>query len=368
MRKLAAALPWLVTSACVAEPVFEPSAAGGGGAGPASVTASQGGGPGAGGGSVGGGTTSTGQPEPCGNWALEPGEECEDGNTLAGDGCSPDCALEATCGNGIVEPGEACDTLECSPLCEPLASSPCFGAPAFQLGSNPVTGGPSVQAFSPCSGDPVREVGVLDSGPIPMRIVQRWSGTYEELRVFSGCSAVEVNGCAQVYISDLLPPHTLLWFALTMPNQGQNRTLRLAQARWASYLDAPGTMFDQGGTFTWQWQAANNGAYVVTAVGPGDALLVSPPVDLSGVTVAAVHFHHDLSLGGGAVGRVEYSVDGSNWVEAAALTMSAVDEDVDVILAGAEGMPSVEVRFSLTSVMNAMWSVQSIAVGPPWPP
>src|SRR5262249_40382733 len=36
-------------------------------------------------------------------------EECEDGNTLPGDGCSPDCKFEAVCGNGSVEPGEACD-------------------------------------------------------------------------------------------------------------------------------------------------------------------------------------------------------------------------------------------------------------------
>ena len=37
------------------------------------------------------------------------GEDCEDGNVSAGDGCSATCTFEATCGNGVVEPGEACD-------------------------------------------------------------------------------------------------------------------------------------------------------------------------------------------------------------------------------------------------------------------
>ena len=44
----------------------------------------------------------------CGNKTLEIGEECDDGNTANGDGCSGGCALE-TCGDGIVVGGEECD-------------------------------------------------------------------------------------------------------------------------------------------------------------------------------------------------------------------------------------------------------------------
>ncbi len=44
----------------------------------------------------------------CGNGVMEAGEDCDDGNTTAGDGCSPTCKLEA-CGNGVVDPGEGCD-------------------------------------------------------------------------------------------------------------------------------------------------------------------------------------------------------------------------------------------------------------------
>lgn len=47
----------------------------------------------------------------CGNGTLDPGEACDDGNILAGDGCSPSCQLETPllCGNGTIDPGEACD-------------------------------------------------------------------------------------------------------------------------------------------------------------------------------------------------------------------------------------------------------------------
>jgi len=46
--------------------------------------------------------------EECGNGVLDPGEMCDDGNTVDGDGCSAVCTLEE-CGNNILDPGEECD-------------------------------------------------------------------------------------------------------------------------------------------------------------------------------------------------------------------------------------------------------------------
>ena len=37
------------------------------------------------------------------------GEQCEDGNVDAGDGCSATCMSDESCGNGVVDDGEACD-------------------------------------------------------------------------------------------------------------------------------------------------------------------------------------------------------------------------------------------------------------------
>jgi cysteine-rich repeat protein len=47
----------------------------------------------------------------CGNGTVETGEDCDDGNTEDGDGCSATCQNESTpvCGNGTVETGEDCD-------------------------------------------------------------------------------------------------------------------------------------------------------------------------------------------------------------------------------------------------------------------
>jgi cysteine-rich repeat protein len=47
-------------------------------------------------------------PPRCGDGYLDPGEQCDDGNTVDGDGCNSQCLLER-CGNGVVEPGEQCD-------------------------------------------------------------------------------------------------------------------------------------------------------------------------------------------------------------------------------------------------------------------
>jgi cysteine-rich repeat protein len=50
----------------------------------------------------------------CGDGKKEASEQCDDGNTTSGDGCSVSCSLERSildpvCGNSIKEPGEICD-------------------------------------------------------------------------------------------------------------------------------------------------------------------------------------------------------------------------------------------------------------------
>ena len=51
----------------------------------------------------------------CGDGVTTPGvngtgEQCDDGNTVSGDGCSSTCQIETSvCGNGKLETGEECD-------------------------------------------------------------------------------------------------------------------------------------------------------------------------------------------------------------------------------------------------------------------
>ena len=92
----------------------------------------------------------------CGDGVIEPGEACDDGNAVSGDGCSSTCQVEPgyrcptpgqpcmkiqVCGDGVVETGEACDDGNtasgdgCSSTCQiepgwqcPIAGSKCIAA------------------------------------------------------------------------------------------------------------------------------------------------------------------------------------------------------------------------------------------------
>ena len=87
----------------------------------------------------------------CGNGVIERGEECDDGNTVDGDGCDSNCTFTA-CGNGVKTAGEDCDdgnTVDgdgCSSLCKSTACGNgkvepgeiCYGpAAGFRAGDTP---------------------------------------------------------------------------------------------------------------------------------------------------------------------------------------------------------------------------------------
>jgi cysteine-rich repeat protein len=50
-------------------------------------------------------------PPGCGNGNLDAGEQCDDGNTVGGDGCGANCQVEPSpgCGDGNLDAGEQCD-------------------------------------------------------------------------------------------------------------------------------------------------------------------------------------------------------------------------------------------------------------------
>ncbi|MCX5739520.1 MAG: myxococcus cysteine-rich repeat containing protein, partial [Proteobacteria bacterium] len=79
----------------------------------------------------------------CGNAVLDAGEQCDDGNKTAGDGCNATCQVEASCGNAVLDAGEQCDDGNktagdgCSATCKVEACaygqtscSVCSGGPA----------------------------------------------------------------------------------------------------------------------------------------------------------------------------------------------------------------------------------------------
>jgi cysteine-rich repeat protein len=96
----------------------------------------------------------------CGNGIPEAGEECDDGNTQSGDGCSATCTLEiAVCGNHLVETGEDCDdgntqsgdgcSATCQweqPVCEPAWELTCGGSDSWSTTATGATD--QVDAYS----------------------------------------------------------------------------------------------------------------------------------------------------------------------------------------------------------------------------
>jgi|GEM_PF-3715095 len=90
----------------------------------------------------------------CGNHVIEQGEDCDDQNTIPGDGCSPQCLNEGaasvnTCGNGTVNFGEECDPANSATgyFCNP--------ATCLRLGTPPaaVCGNGTIETGEDCDDD-----------------------------------------------------------------------------------------------------------------------------------------------------------------------------------------------------------------------
>lgn len=107
----------------------------------------------------------------CGNARVDPGEVCDDGNAVAGDGCAFSCASNETCGNtyldpvlldemGAPQPNENCDDGNvygndgCTAVCDPEE-------PAWRFADS---GSPLRRADTAMVWDPVRRRGILFGG------------------------------------------------------------------------------------------------------------------------------------------------------------------------------------------------------------
>src|SRR5690606_11294983 len=60
---------------------------------------------------AGDGCGTTCQIEKCGDGLVQvgQGEQCDDGNTTAGDGCGKTCQFETVCGDDVISGAEECD-------------------------------------------------------------------------------------------------------------------------------------------------------------------------------------------------------------------------------------------------------------------
>lgn len=126
----------------------------------------------------------------CGDAKIDQGEICDDGNRIAGDGCSPDCGSVETCGNGVVDEatgevcddgnlaaGDACcgDCRPCPALASPVATEPpqdslpdtrpCSAPPAEATATPPVPTPAEATAMPPVPAPAEATV----TPPVPMQ-------------------------------------------------------------------------------------------------------------------------------------------------------------------------------------------------------
>jgi len=321
-------------------------------------------------------STSTGASATCGNWVVDEGEACEDGNALNGDGCSASCALEATCGNGVVEPGEACDGASCDAVaCVPTGDSVCAGGVELAWGTNAMLAtGPNLgfDAGAAC-GMPVNVAGYLDMGPLPWRLVRRWRGGAASHFARLGCGAA-VGACVNLDVSDELPPHAIVWLGVSAPYTTGASSLDLQRVRYGSFFIAQDDFADSPSAPTdaaWVHDATAS-TWKVSAMAPIGGTLASPAIPLAGLEPPiVVHYLHNLSaLAPGAEARLEVQLDDGPF-ETLASYAAPVNKEEEHVVPDAAGHATLRARFVVDAAGatgTTTWVLQNFFVGPPFAP
>jgi cysteine-rich repeat protein len=149
------------------------------------------------------GGSSTPSEEPrCGDSKVDPGEQCDDGNTQGGDGCSSSCQSEPkppACGDSKVDLGEQCDDGNaqsgdgCDATCQKEAGPSC-GDGKIDAGEECDDG--NTQEGDGCEGNCTKtkavEVVCADQLPLPQ-----------------GTCAVTAGGTAKLIVGTVLTPGTI---------------------------------------------------------------------------------------------------------------------------------------------------------------
>jgi cysteine-rich repeat protein len=145
----------------------------------------------------------------CGNGVQDAGEECDDGNRIAVDGCSLDCRVESVlgtgaCGDGMLDPGEECDDGNvtdgdgCSEFCTLDDEGQTPGDPP-QVGGQAVCGDGTLQPgeecddgnrrdFDGCSSRCLLETGFCGDGVIQRALGEQCEVSLHDSALSFGCN------------------------------------------------------------------------------------------------------------------------------------------------------------------------------------
>jgi len=343
--------------------------------------------------SSGGGSGGTGPVAACDNGVIENGEQCEDGNSTAGDGCSAECTFEASCGNNIVEPGEACDAATDCVACQVSGASRCVSALALPLGN--FTG--SISASATGFGNPAVDFSQTDCSDapasVPVALYRYEVSPYPEgLAVFArgdGVSFLDAvvwsyRGClgAPVACSDD-GAYLNMGDDATMvtPVEPAGTILFVAVASWSGYAGGFGAfahpfrhwaLFDVGPanyTLGGGWVSGVGSIQVSGAGTAFQATAQSPDIYVAGIETIDIVFQQTLSLSASSTASIEASFDGGAWVPTsfANVTLSDLDTALDTAqIARPAQAQQAKIRFVFNNAVGsvASWSVAGVLVGP----
>lgn len=133
----------------------------------------------------------------CGNRVINMGEQCDDGNRVNGDGCSNVCQTEVLCGNGIVNNGETCD--DGNLLAGDGCDATCRIEPAA-CGNGRVEGGENCDDGNVANGDGCSSVCILEG--------QCGNNRLDLLEQCDDGNGVDGDGCSAACVREYFPIHT----------------------------------------------------------------------------------------------------------------------------------------------------------------
>jgi cysteine-rich repeat protein len=154
----------------------------------------------------------------CGNGDPDPGEACDDGNTVSGDGCRADCAKVEVCGDGVVDAAEPCDDGNGNPVdgCDACVATS-WRAEALLAGAVEGTAAP-LSRPGQMAGDRAGAIYIADAGDCRIRRLDpvgsittiagtgvcgfRGDGGPATAALLAEPSGVAVDGAGNVYIAD----------------------------------------------------------------------------------------------------------------------------------------------------------------------
>lgn len=337
----------------------------------------------------------------CGDDVIAAPEQCEDGNTIAGDGCSDDCAFEADCGNNTIEPGEGCEQSTPCASCVPGAGSVCNGLATLPLGpfsgdtstSTVTTFGAPATDFAGTDCDDLspgrrvslfrHEVGAYPEG-LALFVYRTGAPSFTDATAASylDCDKKPVacsddaghlpNGLDSAMLTRVLPAGSVLYLAIghVGPGPGDDYAAEAYPfrfGRWFRYTPVDGTYSLAGG-----WVVGGEYELAIAPIAPvSSATATTPTFYVGGLSALDIHWQQALDLRAGAVARIELQFDGGDWAAATSTQLAASDDDPQ-LEEGAIVVPTgakwARLRFVLDEPNNnpqTRWRVFGVVVGRP---